>query len=212
MSNVKIDDKNFYDMPKWEQHELFSTTHLKFFGLQMQQTPLAILKLNQLLNYGNFERIIEIGAGDGGLSFLFALWAKINNKEYHTYDIHDKGTNIELLKSFTQAFEVKDVIFNVENVESVRSLIQKDGRTLLVCDAGKTLEFNRYAESLKAGDFIMMHDFAPTKEIFENEIKGKIWNWHESWYSEVEDACIRNNIVHTTYFNDCVWSCGWREK
>jgi cephalosporin hydroxylase len=212
MSKIKIDDKNFYDMPKWEQHELFSTTHLKFFGLTLQQTPLAVLKLNQLLNYGNFERIIEIGAGDGGLSFLFALWAKINKKEYHTYDIHDKGANIELLKSFTTAFQVKDVIFDKDNVEGIKSLIEQQGRVLLIADAGKHVEFNVYADSLKAGDFIMTHDFSPTKETFESEIKGKIWNWHESWYSAIEDACIRNNIVHTTYFYDCVWSLGICER
>lgn len=211
MSKIKIDDKNFYDMPKWEQYELFNTTHLTFFGLTLQQTPLAVLKLNQLLNYGNFERIIEIGAGDGGLSFLFALWTRINNKRFYSYDIHEKGANISFLKEITNGFEVKDVIFDEKNVDYVKRLINLQGRTLLVCDAGKHVEFNVYADSLKVGDYILTHDFAPTKEDFENNIKGKIWNWHESWYSAIEDACERNNIVHTTYFNDAVWSVGWKE-
>ncbi len=205
---IRIEKGNFHEMESREMHEIFSTPHYTLFGLTLQQNPVAIRKLNQLLHFGNFERIIEIGAGDGGLSILFALWAKIKNKEFHSFDIHDRGANIALLRSLTDGFVVKDVLFNPENVEYVKGLIQKPGRTLLICDAGKIIDFNTYADSLKVNDIIMMHDFAPTKEYFEENVRGKIWNWQESWYAGVEEACLRNNIVHTDYFYDCVWSCG----
>ena len=58
---IKIDNGNFYDMEKWEMTEILSTTHLNFFGLTLQQHPTAIRKLNQLLHFGDFARVIEIG-------------------------------------------------------------------------------------------------------------------------------------------------------
>ncbi len=111
----------------------------------------------------------------------------------------------------TDNFQVKDVLFNVQNVEYVKNLIQGPGRTLLICDAGKIIDFNIYSDHLKRGDFIMMHDFAPTKEDFENRVRGRIWNWHECWYSDIEDKAQQNNIVFTDYFEDCVWACGQKQ-
>lgn len=208
---IKIDNNNFYNMENWEMNEILSTTHYNYYGLTLQQHPTAIRKLDQLLHFGDFARIIEIGTGDGGLSILFAIWAKISKKEFYSFDIHDKGANIELLRTLTDNFEVKDVLFNEQNVEYVKNLIQQSGRTLLICDAGKIVDFNIYSDHLKSGDFIMMHDFAPTKEDFETRVKGRIWNWHESWYSGVEDKAQQNNIIFTDYFEDCVWSCGRKQ-
>ena len=81
-NKIKIDNSNFYNLPNWEMEEILSTTHYNFWGLTLQQHPTAIRKLNQLLHFGGFARVIEIGAGDGGLSILFAIWAKVSKKEF----------------------------------------------------------------------------------------------------------------------------------
>ena len=77
-------DNTFDRFSSIEMGEIFNTTHLQFYGLTLQQNPRALLKINQLLNIINIERIIEIGAGDGGFSYLFSLWAKIKNKEFYS--------------------------------------------------------------------------------------------------------------------------------
>lgn len=209
--SIIVDNSKFQHYEAAEMWDIFNSTHYFFFGLRMQQTPQALRKLNQLLTFEKFDRIIEIGTGDGGLTYLFALYCKINNREFYSYDIHDKGHNIPLLQKSFNTFFIKDVIFDQANVDEVKLNIQKPGKTLLICDAGKSVEFNVYAESLKVGDFIMTHDFAPGPLEFKELQDKKIWNWHESDYDAIEQACIKNNIIHTSYFNDVAWSCGWRE-
>jgi hypothetical protein len=62
---------------------------------------------------------------------------------------------------------------------------------------------------MKSGDFIMAHDYAENKEVFEEKIKGKIWNWHEISDSDVSQSCIDNNleIYDKDTFENVVWTC-----
>lgn len=209
---IEIDDRPFANLPQLEMQSLLSTASHNFFGLEMQQHPQALFKLNQLLRLVSFDRIIEIGCLHGGFSFFFALYAAMYKKEFRCYDISDTGYHIPLLKKLFNCFYKQDVINDTKNVEELRALISSPGRTLLICDAGKAAEYNLYAGSLKVGDFIMTHDFAPTPEFFEEKIKGRHWNWMENWYERIKDETIKNNIVHTSYFNDVVWSCGWKAR
>jgi hypothetical protein len=208
---MKFDNQLFYDLPEKEWQKYMETTSMSHYGLKIQQTPLAILKINQLLSGNNLARIIEIGAGDGGLSFLLALNCRIKGLEFHSYDIHDKGANIKELRLITDGFEVKDVIFNEENVKEVASLIQKPGQTLCVFDAGKKVEFNIYAKYLKPNDLCMLHDFARDVETFEQHIKGRVWNWLECTYADIKEEATKNNIVFSPWAEDCMWAIGQKK-
>jgi cephalosporin hydroxylase len=208
-SIVPMDHTAFKGIAEWEQANVLATANHTFFGLNMSQHPHAPLKINQLLNATQPTRVIEIGAGHGGLTVLLALYSITTGCALHSFD-KTAGKHADLLRSLGRAVVLKDVLEDAENVEYVKSLIAAPGRVLLIADAGKAIEFNLYAPSMKVGDMIMMHDFSPTPETFERDIKGKVWGWHEAWYARVSDTCRACNIVHTPYLNDVVWSLGYR--
>jgi len=62
---------------------------------------------------------------------------------------------------------------------------------------------------LKVGDFILAHDYAENKENFEEKIKLKIWNWHEIQFSDIKEACEKNNLdnFQKEIFENVVWTC-----
>lgn len=209
---IKIKPTAFDGIAEAERQSVLGYASYDFFGLKMQQHPQAVVKLNQLLNAIEPARIIEIGSGDCGLSYLFAIYAHCKSISFHSYDIVDSGKHREMLVRHFGAFSKNDVIENAENTRGVAAMVAMPGRTLLICDAGKALEFNIYADHLKIGDFVLTHDFAPTPEEFRDKIQGRVWNWHENWYARIAEACAKNNIVHSPWMNDVVWSCGWRES
>lgn len=126
-------------------------------------------------NKGNpFDKVIEIGSDFGGLTNLLADHLITENSELYTYDISSR--------SFVSHNEKINFINNdVFAIESeIGSLINSEGRTLLLCDGGnKRKEFQVFHKYLKKGDVIMAHDYAPNETIFQKEYFGKIWNWHE---------------------------------
>lgn len=200
----------FYKLPELEMEQVLATANHRFYGLHMSQHPQAVVKLNQLLNGTSPARIIEIGAGNGGLTVLFALYcALVGNCVLHAYD-KTPGRHAKLLESMGYPVVLKDVLEDAANVAEVAALVSCPGRTLLMCDAGKALEANLYIPHMKVGDIIMMHDFAADAETFERDIRGKVWNWHEAWYDRVAEACHKHGIVHSSYTNDAVWSLGWK--
>jgi len=209
---MKFNNTLFADLAEKEWRKYMTTTSMSHYGLKIQQTPLAITKINQLLDDGEFARIVEIGAGDGGLSFLLALHCRIKGLEFHSYDIHDKGANIKELRLITDGFEVKDVIFNEENVREVAAIIQKPGKTLCIFDAGKHVEGNLYFKHMKVGDCCMLHDFARSEEFFKQHIEGRIWNWLECTYEQIEEEADKNGIIFSPWMEDCVWALGYKSE
>jgi cephalosporin hydroxylase len=208
-SSVAIDDATFAQLDQWELGNVLGTADHTFFGLRMTQHPYAVVKLNQLLNAIRPARIVEIGAGNAGLTVLFALYCAATGTQLHSYDIQD-GTHHAQLAAMGYPISRKDVLTVEANVEEVRAIVAREGRTLIIADGGKAIEFNLLAPSMKVGDFICMHDFAPDAATFERDIKGKIWNWHEAWYDRVAEACAKHNIVHSPALNGVVWSLGWK--
>ncbi len=207
---MKFNTTLFTDLAERERHTYLSTTSFEFFGLRMQQIPEALLKINQILNTVPFDRVVEIGAGDGGLSCLLAFYCKIKNIPFYSFDIHDKGVNIKNLREITTGFEVRDVIFDQKNVEYVTQLIQGEGQTLCLFDAGKHVEFNVYASKIKPGDCVMLHDFARDEKHFEENVKGKVWNWLECTYAQIQEEAEKNNIVFVPATENVVWAFGYK--
>ena len=165
------------------------------------------------LNEVRPSRILEIGTALGG----FTMFLNIVCKELEiytnirTYDINANNWGNSMIES--------GIDFRTGNIfsedwstidQEVVEFIQSDGVTLVLCDGGwKKGEFNVISNYIKDGDFILAHDYAETKEIFENSIKNQVWNWHELCYDDVKEPISRNNLLeyNKEIFAKAAWLC-----
>jgi hypothetical protein len=220
-----------------EEAKYVRNLHIPFFGCFMQQHPNAPRAINQLLLKYNFSTIIELGTHDAGLSTLLALYCYLskmpascenfkepvlykNNthhkfpKSFYTFDnvIRDQNA-INIIKALGAQFLQYDILTNEKCITTIGSLIQNNGRTLLLCDNGdKVKEFNIYSKFLKKGDIIMSHDFFENDEEFEKSKSEGRWFSCETKMQDIKKACLDNKIirVHSDIFNECFWFCGMK--
>ena len=167
-------------------------------------------------------KVLEIGTSSGGLTLMLRDILDNNGLESTrlvSYDVNDpkylrhyldEGTNIELKieNVFNNAYD------KLENGQEVIDLISSEGTTLVLCDGGsKKNEFKILSDYLKIGDVIMAHDYSPNEEYFQEHIHGKIWNWLEIQDSDINDACLKNNLVPymDDDFKQVVWVCKIKE-
>jgi predicted O-methyltransferase YrrM len=164
------------------------------------------------------KRVLEIGTASGGLTLMLRdildeiSLNETNIKSYDVVDKHflkhhiDNGVNIEIL--------IKDVFNHSYNelveVEEIKSYIQQEGVTIILCDGGsKKNEFRLISDYLKEGDIIMAHDYSPNESVFYNNVKDKIWNWLEIQDLDIEGSVIKNNLkpYMSEEFEKVVWVC-----
>jgi hypothetical protein len=138
--------------------------------------------------------------------------------EFRSYDIYEhpwyhrlpeEGIDLRIENLFDQPYKG----FNWDERDRVQELInfiQSPGTTLVMCDGGhKIAEFELFSDIIKPGDFIMAHDFSWTWEIFQNEIKEKIWDWCEISGENVAEAIARNRLdpYMKDEFQAVAWGC-----
>lgn len=164
------------------------------------------------------KRILEIGTSLGGFTtFLKIICDELRlDTNIRSYDIHShpwyddiilKGVDIRVENIFTDGF--------LDMNQEVKDYIRQDGTTIVLCDGGwKIGEFNLISKHIKINDFILAHDYAENKTVFDEKIYGKIWNWLEIQDSDIDDACISNNLISYKKedFNQVVWVCKIKEK
>lgn len=201
MENIDLNNLDILE----KDHNIRNAQYF-FFGLEMQQIPTALLKINRLLNHINFQRIIELGTGKGGLSLLLSIWADLRKKEFYSFDVLNF-----LQYPYKINFFQGDILNEEKNIQKIKDLIAAPGRVMVLCDAHKSIEYNIYASSLKSGDFILTHDYSPNLNVFETEVKNKLWNHFENCYEKIEEETKKNNIKINDYMLDCVWSIGIKE-
>lgn len=159
------------------------------------------------------SRILEIGTALGG----FTMFLNIICKELElptnirTYDINpnnwgesmkNSGIDLRIDNIFSKDWDSVD--------PEVVNYIQSEGVTIVLCDGGwKKGEFNILSDYIKEGDFILAHDYAESKDVFENSIKNRVWNWHELCYDDVKEPIIRNNLKEykKEIFANAAWLC-----
>ena len=74
--------------------------------------------------------------------------------------------------------------------------IKNSKNCLVLCDGGNKIdEFNLFSNHLKTNDVIMAHDFALNKDVFDKNIKGKVWDYLECSQSQIEGSIKRNNLA-----------------
>jgi 23S rRNA U2552 (ribose-2'-O)-methylase RlmE/FtsJ len=184
-----------------------------FMGLAAQQTHNVYQVFYDFLKYVRPKRILEIGTALGGFTQFLKVVSDENelNIDILSYDIHEMNWYKDIIS--------KGIDVRVENVfdvewksvkQDVIDFIQQDGVTIVLCDGGNKIgEFNILSNYIKQGDFIMAHDYGENKEVFEDKIKGKIWNWLEIQDGDIKDSCESNNLesYDKDVFDNVVWVC-----
>jgi hypothetical protein len=186
----------------------------RFFGLRMQQNLRAPYALDGLFRQLESEgvrvrRIIELGTGSGGLSVLLALYCLDVGAEFVTYDAHARALDNAAFVRLGIDLRVKDVRHAFVSAEIARA-ISSEGVTILVCDGGdKLADVNLFADHMKTGDLVLVHDYAASKEVFERDVRGQLWSWCEATDAGLRAPTERNDLreLMPELMHDAVWTC-----
>lgn len=184
-----------------------------FNGMAAQQTHEVFEVFSNFLKEIKPKRILEIGTALGGFTQFLDLISKENNLDIdiRTYDIHEMNWYKDL--------RLLGIDVRIENVfaddyksvkQEVVDFIRKEGTTLVLCDGGnKVGEFIILSNYIKKGDFILAHDYAENRKIFEEKINRKIWNWFEISNEDIYGAVSKNNLEYYNkdIFEGVVWTC-----
>lgn len=160
------------------------------------------------------KRILEIGTGEGGLTYFLSAVCKLQNIDctIRSYDPHGRpqyqwlqnaGVDQRLENIFNENY---DKIANTEVIDFIKS----DGITIVLCDgAFKKGEFKMLSEHLKTNDFILAHDYAYDANVFVKDINRKIWNWLEIIEADIIEPCNEYGLIsyNNDEFNSCAWVC-----
>jgi hypothetical protein len=184
-----------------------------FMGLHAQQTDKVYEVFYNFLNKTKPKRILEIGTALGGFT-QFLQW--VSNEIKHpidilSYDVVEYTWYKDIIKTGID-IRIKNVFYeNYQKVDQeVIDFIQQDGLTLVLCDGGdKIREFNILSKYIKVGDFIMAHDYSENREIFEEKVNRKLWNWFEISNNDIISSCVENNLEYydKDTFENVVWTC-----
>jgi len=153
----------------------------------------------------SLDKVIEIGTAGGGLSSIIEAYSKFYGFKFITYDIENKLPQ-EVRNKPPFDFRQKSA-WEGEGYEEIINELKSEDKTLLLIDGGdKIKEFNLYVPHIKPGDYIMTHDYAPSKEYWEKYMKYGIWGWCQN-----TDADLNLSEVHrdkwAQEFINVAWSC-----
>lgn len=156
--------------------EFFTRRKIRFLGSKalMWHSLAEVLFIDQVLTASNFDTIIELGAGRGGVTTLFLVHALRVGGHVYAFDTHhEPGAALyRKLKKLTRSTHHEMDVFSDEAYTLISDYAGR-GRVLLYCDNGnKRREVNTYAPLLKRGDVVMAHD--KNQEIFWSEIADTI--------------------------------------
>jgi hypothetical protein len=192
-----------------------------YHGITTQQHEDIGEKLTTLFETVQPSQILEIGTACGGLTVLMRnILNQINLKNclIRSYDVNPEHNRSILLGLIDEG---ENINFRLENIfnsdyselkenSDIPDFIRNPGVTIVMCDGGSKLkEVNILSKFLKKGDIIMAHDYSPTTDFFEENIKGKVWNWHELEESDIQDAIVPNNLIPFLQedMQEVVWMC-----
>ena len=174
----------------------------KLFGQRMSQAKGILDVFSHFLGQEKFDLIMELGTGRGTLSSFLGLYRVLTSTNMHTFDII-RYPNERALKDLGIVVHTEDIF----STFTVKNLIQNNpsSKILLICDNGdKIREFNTFSPYLKLGDFVIVHDYFPTRE---NWVKRKC-----PWSNQINlsDAKIKKNGLIPIYqelFEPIFWGC-----
>jgi hypothetical protein len=160
------------------------------------------------------EKILEIGAAEGGLTRFINLVGQESNKKFKmiSTDIHDRDeytiNKIEGVDMFIE--NIFDWGSGLLTNNTVHDFLTSNDRKIIFCDGGdKISEFKLLAKYLNVGDFILAHDYIDTPQNFRDNYFGKIWNWQEVSEADIQSTCELYSLVdcEKQKFNSVAWTC-----
>ena len=158
-------------------------------------------------------RILEIGTSVGGFTLFLRDVLNdlgLQSTTIRTYDIQDLSSYEELRANNIEVY-VENMFINEETLENtVKGYLSGEGTSLVLCDGNyKAKEFDVLSPYLKAGDYIMAHDYVDTWENFSENYKDKIWNWCEIRDIDIAKACEAYGLIpyNKANFDKVVWVC-----
>jgi cephalosporin hydroxylase len=204
--NIQENITRFTDLTKNDSLSAFK-------GHTAQQSHNAYQVFYDFISEVKPVRILEIGTALGGFTeFLKIITDELNlNTKILSYDISERPWYNQMIE--------KGIDVRVENIfnedwsgvkQDVIDFVQQDGLTIVLCDGGwKIGEFKIFSKLVKDGDYILAHDYSISKEIYESEIKDKIWNWCEITESDIQESVTENNLkfYNQDKFSQAVWVC-----
>jgi cephalosporin hydroxylase len=204
--NIQENITKFTDLTKNDSLSAFK-------GHTAQQSHNAYQVFYDFISEVKPVRILEIGTALGGFTeFLKIITDELNlNTKILSYDISERPWYNQMIEKGIDV-RVED-IFNEDwsgVKQDVVDFIQQDGLTIVLCDGGwKIGEFKIFSKLIKDGDYILAHDYSISKEIYETDIKDKIWNWCEITESDIQESVVENNLkfYNQDKFSRAVWVC-----
>jgi len=188
--------------------------------LFISQHPDAQKIFTDLFDVVRPSRILEIGTFHGGLTLMLRDCLDnmgLSGSVIRTYDILEQEFLKPLVKGRLVEVYTKNLFndsytgfINEEAENEVKSFIQQDGVTVVLCDGGcKKCEYGLLAPLLKNQDIIMAHDYCPNKDYFNEYMKDKIWDWCEIEDKDIDIISKDYNLVsfHQDKLLSIAWNC-----
>lgn len=196
LSNLECDDS----ISCFQGHgaQQFHGAYNVFYNLLKEVKPVRILEIGTAS--GGFTVFLKICCDDLGLKTDIRSY-EIEARVWYP-DIIARGIDIRLENIFSEDWKT----INNEVID----YIQGPGTTIILCDGGwKIGEVNVLSNYIKEGDFILAHDYAESRDIFEERIKKRVWNWIEITESDIADTCEKNGLViyEKETFENVAWTC-----
>lgn len=160
-----------------------------FAGIYTQRKPSDIWTIDVFLTEERPDLIIEFGTGTGGFTEFLALFAFNTGGRLITIDIHKKteATKARVPRALRAVSRLGGKYWNrdlysAQTKAMVGAEIAKSKKVFLYCDGGnKALEIQMYADLLRPGDGVAVHDFG--SEIHPADVAalldtGKLESWN----------------------------------
>lgn len=174
-----------------------------------QQSPVAFELFPKFFDENkDIDLVIDLGTGRGGFSLFLHEQAAAINSKFVTYDANENSiTNIKSKIPDVDA-RVGDV-FDIYTQGEIEKLIDSSGKVAVFCDAGNVVKcFNTYSDLIKQDDLILVHDYAPNKQVFESEYRNKIWNWMEVSDQDIDESMSKNKLIKVfEQVQKAAWLC-----
>lgn len=188
----------------------------RFFGLAMGQNQHALVAFDTLFKALEAEgrllaRIIELGTGRGGLSIFLHLYCLSGHIVFTTWDqVNHAPAHQSVLEALNVDYRQGDIHNDESTIQQIQNDCQSTGITILLCDDGcKAREVEIFAPSLKPGDLLLAHDYAPNPVFFETAMRGRIWSSHELSLSDIsqtiDSRCFEPYLQEV--FQMAAWAC-----
>jgi cephalosporin hydroxylase len=170
-----------------------------YAGTVVERKWSDIFTIDVFLAQASPATIIELGTGSGGFSSYLATYAYLSGGYFCSFDTHRKTSvskrpnyrALRLVRALGGRVYHRD-IFEPATRALIGRIAARPGRTFLYCDNGnKAREAQTFAEALKPGDFLGVHDFnfeIHTKDVADLLERNILHTWHPEFFETLSSS------------------------